>query len=188
MRWGLAAVKRQTELPPERATEADYMADDPTERVEMATLDAIAGGNYWRDIAQNHDASFQQKIAEFTEQYLGRLVKSFTYAAAYEVKDKYEHRVPKYALIYGTRHPDGLELMNDAMCKARLQFLGDQFKKSTLFDITPEEEVPDTGQLKNDLLALFGRGERKTRKELRLHALQRNFCKFQKKEINRCRC
>ncbi len=184
MRWGLSAVKRHAELPPEAATEADYMADDPAEGVEMATLDAIAGGGYWRDIAQTPDATFDQKIERFTGEYLRRLVESFTYAASYEVKEKYEHRVPKYALIYGTRHPDGVELMNDGMCKARQAFLGNQFRKNTLFDCTPEEEVADTGGLKKELLGCLAGGKRMTRKELRLHALRRHFCMFQTKDIN----
>jgi len=184
MRWGLAAVKRQADLSPEEALEADYLADDPTERVEMAMLDSIAGGSYWRDITQDPDATFQQKIDLFTDKYLERLVESFKYAASYEVKEKYEHRVPKYALIYGTRHPDGVELMNDRMCKARQEFLGKQFKTNNLFDLTPVEAVPDTVQLKTDLLDLLADGKQMTRKHLRLQVLLRQFCEFQTKDIN----
>jgi three-Cys-motif partner protein len=183
-RWGLSVVKQLAGLPPEEASEADYLADDPTEDVEMATLDAIAGGGYWRDIALDPAASFQQKIERFTEAYLGRLVQSFTYAISYEVKEKYEHRVPKYALIYATRHPDGVELMNDGMCKARLEFLGSRFVANRLFDCTPEEEVPDTGRLKADLLAALAVGKRLTRKELRLEALRHHFGLLQTKDIN----
>ena len=29
----------------------DYLADDPNERVEIKTLNAIAGGDYWQEIA-----------------------------------------------------------------------------------------------------------------------------------------
>lgn len=74
--------------------------------------------------------------------------------------------------------------MNDGMCKARLAFLGNQFKKDYLFDCTPEEEVPDTEQLKKDLLEYLGVDERLPRKELRLRALGRHFCKFMKKDID----
>ena len=183
LRWGLAAVRRQAELPPEAAAEADYLADDPAERVEMATLDSIAGGGHWRDIALDPAATFQQKVDRFTGAYLGRLVESFPFAAAYEVKEKYEHRVPKYVLIYGTRHPDGVELMNDGMCKARRDFLGSQFRMNTLFDCTPEAEVLDTGRLRADLLGYIG-GGRLTRKELRMEVFRRHFCKYQMKDIN----
>jgi three-Cys-motif partner protein len=182
MRWGLAAVKRQTEVPTEG--EADYLADDPAERVEMATLDSIAGGNYWRATAEHPTATFVEKVRLFTQEYLRRLVDSFKYAAAYGVKDKYEHRVPKYALIYGTRHPDGVELMNDGMCKARLEFLGSQFRANSLFDMTPDEAVPDTSRLKAQLLSDLAGGKRMNRKALRLKALLDHFCQFQTKEVN----
>ena len=123
----------------------------------MMTLDSIAGGSDWRVIARDTTVTFHQKIKQFTEQYLKRLVKSFTYAASYEVKEKYEHPVPKYVLILGTRHHDGVELMNDGMCDARREFLGSQFKKNWLFDLTPDEEIADTEGLKTDLLEYLGR-------------------------------
>ena len=71
---------------------------------------------------------------------------------ACDIKAKYHHRVPKYHLIYATRHQDGLELINDAMCKARREFLGAEFTKGLLFDLTPEEEVPDLSELRGSLL------------------------------------
>jgi three-Cys-motif partner protein len=183
MRWALAAVKRQVEFGREEEAEVDYLADDPTERIEMMTLDSIAGGSDWRVIAQDTTVTFQQKIKLFTEQYLKRLVKSFTYTAAYEVKEKYEHRVPKYVLVYGTRNPHGVELMNDGMCDARLEFLGNQFKKNWLFDLTPDEEIADTQRLKTDLLEYLAR-KRVARKELRLQAVLNHFCQFKATHIN----
>lgn len=185
-RWALVAVSRPADFPAELADEADYLADDPSERVEMTTLDAIAGGRYWRDIARDEAIPFQNKVERFTHEYCNRLVESFTYAAAYEVKEKYSHTVPKYALIYGTRHPHGIELMNEGMCKARRAFLGEQFNKNRLFDCAPEEA--DTGQLKKDLLEYLVGGKRMTRKKLRLEALLRHFCEFQTKDINTAVC
>lgn len=184
MRWALAAVRRQAEFPSEAVAEADYLGDDPAERVEMATLDAIAGGCYWRDIAAQPCLSFDQKLGRFTDLYLDRMVRPFGYAAYYEIKEKYGHKVPKYALIFGTRHPDGIELMNEGMCRARLEFLGNQFNKGTLFDCTPTEEVPDTQQLRDDLLKCLDGGKRLTRKSLRLQAILGHFCRFQKADIN----
>lgn len=54
MRWALAALKRVEELPIDATNEdADYQADDPNERVEIATLNKIAGGDYWQSIASD---------------------------------------------------------------------------------------------------------------------------------------
>ena len=184
MRWALAALKRQGEVMREDESEVDFLADDPAERVEMTELDSIAGGDYWRGIAELSTAGFPEKVALFTDRYRHCLLRSFTYAASYEVKDKYEHRLPKYALIFCTRHPDGVELMNDAMCNARQAFLGSQFRTNSLFDMTPDEEVSDTGQLKNDLRGYLADG-RMTREGLRHRALLQNFCRFHTKDVNR---
>src|SRR5207249_3857652 len=124
-----------------------------SESVELATLEAIAGGDYWRKIATDKSTSFPEKLGLLTDGYLQQLTSSFSFAASYEIKSKYEHKVPKYALVYGTRHPDGIELMNDGMCKARLDFLGKQFCTGMLFDCTPDDERPDFGKLNQDLIS-----------------------------------
>jgi three-Cys-motif partner protein len=189
MRWGLAALKakRKADELAENADcdEADYQADNPNESVELTTLDDIAGGDYWREIANDPSTSFPEKLRLFTDGYLQRLVCSFTFAASYEIKSKYEHQVPKYALIYGTRHPDGVELMNDAMCKARLDFLGKQFSTGMLFDLTPDEEKPDFDKLDADLISLTKEGGPLTRKALRNRTIWKHFGTFESKGVNK---
>ena len=57
--------------------------------------------------------------------------------------------------------------MNDAMCKARLEFLGNQFSKGLLFDCTPECEIPDEDKLRADILARVAKEGSLTRKTIR---------------------
>jgi three-Cys-motif partner protein len=185
MRWGLAALKRQEEVPSEATgDEADYQADDPDERIEMALLDSIAGGGYWRGIASDPALSFVQKLNAFIEGYLGQLVSSFTFATSCEIKSRYEHQVPKYYLVYGTRHRDGVELMNDAMCKARREFLGNRFVKGLLFDMTPDEEKPDVDALAADLVGVLQAKGVLTRKALRNEGLWAHFGQHESKDYN----
>ena len=113
-----------------------------------------------------------------------RMLSSFTYVASCEIKAKYHHRVPKYHLIYATRHEDGLELINDAMCKARREFLGAEFTKGMLFDLTPEEEVPDLSELRKSLLALVPEDGGLSRKALRLKGLLAHFGRHEVKDYN----
>lgn len=185
MRWALAALTRQKEVPGEATDgEADYLADDPSERVELALLDSIAGGDYWRGIASDPALSFVQKLDKFTKGYRSRLESSFTFTASCEIKSKYEHKVPKYHLIYATRHPDGVELMNDAMCKARREFLGNQFAKGFLFDMTPDEEKPDVNALADDLVNILQTKGVLTRKALRNQGLWAHFGRYERKDYN----
>jgi hypothetical protein len=110
---------------------------------------------------------------------------SFTYAASYDIKAKYEHKVPKYALVYGTRHPDGVELMNDGMCKARLEFLGQQFSQGRLFDCTPEDEVPDLGELCEEVFGIIKQQGPMTRKAVKNRVIWKHFGKYESKTIGK---
>jgi hypothetical protein len=185
MRWALAALKRVDSLPIDATNEdADYQADDPTERIEIATLNEIAGGTYWQAIASDTSLSFAQKLDVFTKSYVKQMRRSFNYVCAYPVKSKYEHQTPKYMLVYATRHPDGLDIMNDAMCDAREQFLGSQFQSGLLFDMTPTAETPNTAALNSMLIKIVQETGHVTRKELRTRAWSSFFCRFKKNDVN----
>jgi hypothetical protein len=147
MRWALATLQRHQDIPAETAAEPlDQLEDASAGPLELATLDAIAGGDYWRPIALDPDLDFPRKLGRLASEYMGRMLPSFRYVAGYAVNAKYHHRVTKYHLIYATRHEDGLELINDAMRKARRDFLGAEFTKGMLFDLTPEKELPDLSE------------------------------------------
>ena len=176
MRWALAALRRHQGIPVATEDEAlDQIEDQPSEPVELIQLDAIAGGDYWKAIALEPALDFPQKLDRFTRKYTERMLSAFTYAAACDIKAKYHHTVPKYHLIYATRHPDGLEIINDAMFKARREFLGSEFRSGMLFDLTPEEEVPNLLALRSSLLALMPEGETLSRHSLRLEGVRSPF-------------
>ena len=185
MRWALAALRRHQDIPAETADEPlDQLEDSSGGPVELATLDGIAGGDYWRAIALDPSLDFPQKLDRLTSEYMGRMLSSFAYVACCDIKAKYHHRVPKYHLIYATRHEDGLELINDAMCKARREFLGAEFTKGMLFDLTPEEDVPDLSELRTTLLALAPHEGSLSRRALRLKGLLGNLGRHEVKEYN----
>jgi three-Cys-motif partner protein len=185
MRWALAALKRVEDLPVDATNEdADYQADDPNERLEIATLNAIAGGDYWQSVASDASLPFPQKLEVFTENYVRRMRASFDHVCRYPVKSRYEHQTPKYMLIYATRHPDGLELMNEAMCDARQQFLDTQFQNGLLFDMTPAAETPNLEELKKALIEIVQDAGQVTRKSLRIRALSLFFCRFARADLN----
>jgi three-Cys-motif partner protein len=185
MRWALAALQRHQDIPAETADEPlDQLEDASGNPVELATLDAIAGGDYWRAIALDPALDFPRKLDRLASEYMGRMLSSFRFVACCAIKAKYHHRVPKYHLIYATRNQDGLELINDAMCKARREFLGAEFTKGTLFDLTPEEDLPDLSELRKSLLALVPEETHVSRKALRLKGLLAHFGRHEVKDYN----
>ena len=73
--------------------------------------------------------------------------------------------------------------MNDGMCKARREFLDDQFSVGSLFDTTPDEARPDQPRLVAELLSFVAESAR-PRKELRFETIMKRFCEFSTSDIN----
>lgn len=185
MRWALAALKRIPELP-DNELEFDYLADDPNETVEVSELTAIAGGEYWLKIAEDSELAFHEKLSEFATEYRRVLAEAFRFVCTYGVKSKYEHTVPKYILAFGSRHYDGMELMNDGMCKAKREFLGSEFKKpGQLFDLTPDTELADMPELRRWIREAMSMSPPLTRKELRKKLMSQCFCRYASSDVNR---
>jgi three-Cys-motif partner protein len=187
LRWGLAALKRQGHLglsdAPLDEDDESYVADQPTPSIELAELNSIAGGEYWQAIALNASVPFTDKLEQLMQGYSKLMAESFNWVCWYGVKAKYHHKVPKYYLLYATRSDDGIELMNDAMCKARREFVKHEFPQDgTLFDMTPTSETVDLVGLSNELMELAPDDTDFTRLELRLTALQNYFGRYSTKD------
>lgn len=87
-------------------------------------LDEIAGGSYWREIvARYYSGKIKMAEAEeaFIAQYCERLRQVFKYVVNIPIKAKLGN-IPKYRIVFGTNHEDGLLLMVDNMNKRWIQF------------------------------------------------------------------
>jgi len=184
MRWALAAVKRLEEIPSDDDIES--LADDPRENIERDELTAIAGGDYWLGIATNRSLSFDEKLKCFLDEYVQRMLGSFRYVARFSVKQKYHHNVPKYILIFATRHRDGIRLMNDFMCQARRNFVNSEFNGAALFDLTPAEEEVDADEIREAIVEIVTESEHPvTRPEIQLSLFSRGyFTRIKESEVN----
>jgi hypothetical protein len=92
------------------------------------------------------------------------------------------HSVPKYFLIFGSRHPDALLLMNDEMVKSQ-RVLADLAKPKdpTLFEMRPTSLVPDIETLPGIVLSHVQTPT--NRGTVILNVVREHFCKFAVKEI-----
>lgn len=87
-------------------------------------LDEIAGGDYWRDIIARYYSGkidMSQAEEEFVSEYCARLRKIFKYVVNIPIKTKLGN-IPKYRIVFGTDHEDGLLLMVDNMNKRWVAF------------------------------------------------------------------
>lgn len=110
-------------------------------------MDEIAGGKYWRKIIKDYySKQMTMKEAEdlFVHQYREKLETVFKFVIDIPIKKHLDH-IPKYRIIYGTDHEDGLLLMADNMHKRWDKFRGaDRKGESFLFEIDfPDPKAAD---------------------------------------------
>lgn len=118
VRGGLAALKRK--IPPpdpciEDVEELDIEFKIPP---SVEKLNGAVGGPWWIDAIQSKN-SFVEQVHHIAEGVIQRLAKTFPEVCSVAIKKEERHRIPYYYMVFGSRHPAALEIMNDAMWKAR---------------------------------------------------------------------
>lgn len=188
MRWALAALKRQGHDITQKALleaencEADYMADNPTDSIEIETLNSIAGGKEWIEIAKDNNCPFAVKLERFMRIYLNKLGDVYTHVGMYPIKESISHTVPKYALVFGSRHEDGLILMNDATSKARFDFLGAEHT-GYLFDAVADQHEDNTETIQSEITTKLSNQGAMSAKELVVKIIKSHFSEFRSTSI-----
>ncbi len=122
---------------------------DTTEK-SMATLNRIAGGDYWKEIIAQYknDVIDGYKAEEcFSEQYCQRLSENYKYVLNMPIRiQKNQH--PKYRMIHATNHPSGCVLMADNICN-RWELLKEiqSSGQMTLFQEDFNNQLIEEGQI-----------------------------------------
>ncbi|OPX98170.1 MAG: hypothetical protein A4E58_00987 [Syntrophorhabdus sp. PtaB.Bin006] len=184
VRCGLAALKMDTSGF-DLNTDDESIPEMPGNMMAMtpAEVDAIEGGEYWRHIVSDSSLTFIQKEQAISEEYAQQMGKYFPWVCSFPIQKSYG-RFPKYRLIYGTRHQDGILLMNNTMYRAREQFLNQEFASGRLFDLRPPEESKDLSMFANRLFDITKEKEPISRKNLKLEAMREFFCHYSESDYN----
>ncbi|MEK7086043.1 MAG: hypothetical protein AAB953_03450, partial [Patescibacteria group bacterium] len=180
VRCGLVALKMESTLAVDSELTGEF--DDESfidiQGLTPQQMDEIAGGDYWRDIVVDLNLSFSEKEQRIGELYAHQMNRYYPITVDYPIKAKYHHRIPKYRLIYGTRHPDGIFLMNDIMYDARERFLKSEFADGKLFDTRPIEEQKDMMVFTKKIYEIVSEKEPIARKLVKLIAMQDFFFRY----------
>lgn len=143
LREGCRLLKYEDAFTDEDLT--DYEIDDNVNTKEK--MDSIAGGAYWQDILSAYykrQIDFYSAEEQFFSEYSKRVNQLFKYTVNIPIKIKSTH-LPKYRLIFGSDHEDGLILMADNMNKKWNEIVANQRgEQGVLFDY----EFPDLTVLK----------------------------------------
>jgi len=97
--------------------DSDYEFD---EKNSIPNMNKIAAGDYWQEILKRKircGISMFEAEESFMNEYSKKVKEIFKYTVNIPIRKKAE-QLPKYRLIFGTNHKDGLFLMVDQMNKA----------------------------------------------------------------------
>ena len=184
VRRGLAALKLavpQSNPKIEDTEEIDAAIATPP---SIARLNKVVGGDWWQNIAKS-SASFPQKVQNVTDAVCKRLRTRFQEVCQHAIKALPHHVVPKYYLIFGSRHADALILMNDEMVKSLRTFAElAKPKDPTLFEMRPNELVPDVEKIPP--IILKHASQPTERGVVILNVIRECFGRFARKEIRGC--
>lgn len=178
-RRGLAALKMEQPDPSEEVPVSEW---ESSSTPIADSLSDVVGGDWWQNILTSQ-AAYPEKVTRITEAFCEKLRQRFREVCTYAVREKWQHRVPKYVLVFGSRSDHALELMNDAMCRAREKMAASDTEAPGLFEVRPEFVVPDSARLPALLAECSGSPTK--RRELVIEVLRRAFCAYSSSEIRK---
>ena len=156
-----------------------------TDHELVSKWNRIAGGPYWQQIAFDSHLSEDNCADQFAKGYANQLRRWFKGVITYPIREKYEHKSPKYHMIFGSRYPGAIELMNRAMVNARRQFIKKCFIEGHLFPNQPEKEIIKPEEIEKIILQASRKVGKTTWANLRLSATIANPPTYTDSEFNR---
>lgn len=150
----------------------------------VSRWNAVAGGTYWQEIASDMQTSNAECVERLAKGYAQKLRETFKWVISYPVRAKYGSRFPKYHLMFGSRHPDAIELMNRAMVKARREFVKRRFVDGYLFANEPENEIIKADEVEGVVIETSRALGATTWKDLRVRTTVANPCTYTDSEFN----
>lgn len=124
--------------------ENEFTEDDSTENYEIDSrnsfkkMNSIAGGDYWQAILHDFDGNIitmHQAEELFMKKYLEQFNSIFDHVVNIPIKSKLKN-IPKYRLVFGTNHEDGLILMANNMSRRWKEIIENEREgQVSMFDI-----------------------------------------------------
>jgi three-Cys-motif partner protein len=177
VRRALAALKLDVGIPSEES-------DGDEEDTPIDKLNSIAGGDWWIPILKSQN-DYSKAVKEITNSFCKRLASRFREVCEHSVKEKIGHTIPKYILVFGSRHEHARLLMNEAMVTSRKAFAESSLpNEPTLFETRPFEVVPDERKLPE--IVLMNSENKLAREKLVLAVIRAAFCDYSEAEIKQC--
>lgn len=170
VRRGLATLRQEVPDVDPKIEDPEESDARPLHSPSAERLTRIVGGPWWKDLLTG-TKGFPEQVNGVTQRLSAQLRERFSEVGYTAIRAKQTHVLPKYYLMFASRHSDGLELMNDAMVKSRgvSMFYVNLFSRDDL-----------------EKLILRLSGEWIGRGTLILQVIRKAFCMFTRAEIRGC--
>ncbi|MDY7108699.1 MAG: three-Cys-motif partner protein TcmP [Planctomycetota bacterium] len=181
VRRGLGAMSRQIPEPDPEAEDLEEVDARILAPPSLERLDEVIGTSDWRKILSS-DMPFCEMVASIADLFADKLRSRFAEVCRHAMLALPTHTIPKYYLVFASRHAHALRLMNDEMVKSR-KTLAEMAKprEPTLFETRSFSLVPDIAPLNQLVKDLASR--RQSRGDLIASVVRSTFGQFSSSEI-----
>lgn len=113
------------------------------ETPSVEKLDKAVGQHWWKTIFRDVVEPEEQR-KQLISGLCDRLTSLSRYACPYEIREKPHHTTPKYVLVFASRFPGAITLVNRAVVNARDKFVEDTLPpQNALFEMRSKVWVPE---------------------------------------------
>lgn len=155
--------------------------NDPIIQQHHTIMSDVFGGDYWKPIMISEDLSPEERETKLIDAYKAKLASYLPYVGACPVRASEQKRI-KYFIVFASRHPDAMLLMNDAMAKAYSKQMHISAVSGTLFEKTTWEDERFPVGLREEIVSQVTRNPGLSRSDLWLKIVQANFMRYLEKE------
>jgi three-Cys-motif partner protein len=159
-------------------------------RSNREMLTKIFGGNYWRDILLSQsNKSVRNREIELMEAYRNKLKQYLPFTGSCPVRTKNDGRT-KYFIVFASRHPDAMLLLNDIMLDAYFSRMHEIEYAETLFSDLhwselPPVEIEPIDKLETVVLHAVAQRPGATREEIWLDIIQNYFMRYRQTDYKK---
>lgn len=144
-------------------------------------LSEIFGGDYWRESSLRLDLSDEERGRCLIEAYIKKLAQYLPFTGSCPVRARVDKRV-KYYIVFASRHPDAMLLMNNYMIEAYGSHMHKASYDGTLFENLNWREMRDINNLAQIILDTVQRYPGKTRAFIWLQIVRAYFMQYLESE------
>jgi three-Cys-motif partner protein len=146
-------------------------------------LTTVFGGDYWKDIVCQENIDKETKESQLINAYLTKLRKYLPYAGCCPIREASDRQI-KYFMIFVSRHPHAMLLMNDCMYQAyfagmhKADFAGTLFENLDWKKDMPLPEENTLESLKTVIEGLVSQYPGEDRDAIWLKVVQASFMRY----------